>query len=223
MNKKVCSDCGENKALTDFYSQNKYSKTRGNWIYFNPECKECTKRRAVTWKAQNMDRWYENYKEYYVENRDMYIDNAKNWNNENAERKQENYKSWQRSNPEKLSVYNQYKRMHGTHKITNEEWENCKNYFNYRCAYCHLPIEEHYIKFNGKVRLGDFHKEHVDHNGSNNLANCVPSCKSCNGRKHTSSLEEWFNISKDFDQNNLHKIKKWLDSDYKQYINKITI
>lgn len=125
---------------------------------------------------------------------------------------------WQRNNKDKLKKYNS---QHKNHEITNDEWEDCKNYFYYRCAYCGLPIEEHFVPFNGEIIHSDFHKEHVNHNGENDLSNCVPSCKSCNCSKWTYSLEEWYTVkNKHFNEQRLSKISKWIKIDYQKYINK---
>jgi hypothetical protein len=105
------------------------------------------------------------------------------------------------------------------HEITKNEWENCKNYFNYRCAYCGLAIEEHYIIYNGILKLGDFHRDHADDEGRNDLSNCIPACKSCNTSKSNKDLLEWYDVDNDnFNTERLFKINKWLNEDYLKYI-----
>jgi NAD-dependent DNA ligase len=60
----------------------------------------------------------------------------------------------------------------------------------------------------------DFHKEHVEHNGNNDITNCVPSCKSCNSSKHVSDLEEWYTPDNSiYCEQRLIKIKHWLSQD----------
>ena len=100
------------------------------------------------------------------------------------------YKEWQQNNPELMKKYREDRHLNKQHKIFKKEWINCKEYFENCCAYCGIPIEEHYNKFAGEIKLTDFHREHVDCNGENDLSNCVPSCKDCNSSKHNSSLEE---------------------------------
>lgn len=127
-------------------------------------------------------------------------------------------RDWQRNNTEKLKRYS-LKRKLKEHEITNEEWESCKNYFNYRCAYCNLAIEEHWVKYSGKIILGDFHREHVDDEGANDLSNCIPSCKSCNTGKHDKKFEEWYNeTNKNYTVERYKKILNWLVQDFKIYI-----
>jgi 5-methylcytosine-specific restriction endonuclease McrA len=129
---------------------------------------------------------------------------------------------WQRNHPDKIRGYNRDRNLHKKHEISEQEWESCKNYFNYRCAYCGLPIEEHFVKYKGKIFIGDFHRDHVNDEGNNDLSNCIPACKSCNTSKHIHHLEEWYNENNpNFNQERLDKINKWLDEDYKKYINKV--
>jgi hypothetical protein len=67
--------------------------------------------------------------------------------------------------------------------------------------------------------LSDFHKEHIDDDGANDLSNCVPSCKLCNSYKHQYIFDDWYNKNNpNFNQDRLNKIIKWLNEDYKLYL-----
>lgn len=120
------------------------------------------------------------------------------------------YSKWQKDNPDKIKEYNA-KRSDRNHNINQQEWDDCRIYFNFRCAYCDKTWEQ-----NKKESKKDLHKEHVIHNGLNDLSNCVPSCQGCNSRKWEFSFEEWY------DEDNIHfsmvrkeKILKWINKDYK--------
>jgi hypothetical protein len=210
---KFCSDCNEWLPMT---SEN-YYKNNKSPDGFNPYCKEDTKRRSKQWQqVDNRKRYLSNKKIYNKEINQM--DKYKKIYREHARDQRESgyYREYQQKNTDKFSLYSKDKRENKTHKITDDQWENCKNYFNYRCAYCELPIEEHYINYRGNIQLGDFHKEHVDDEGSNDISNCIPSCKICNSSKHTSSLEEWYNEDNpNFTHERLDRIHKWLVEDYK--------
>jgi hypothetical protein len=211
--RKECTDCGELKELNEFYSQKHKKKDGSERIYYNPECKECTKKRTNKWRKKNPEK-------VAIANKKLSPLRNK-IKRENKEKYREHTRNWQRNNPEKLKEFNAYRQQHKKHKISNNEWEACKNYFNYRCCYCGLPIEEHYIMYRGKTQLGDFHKEHADDNGSNDLSNCIPSCKSCNSSKRQSTFEGWFNENNpNFTFERLNKINQWLEEDYKKYIKK---
>lgn len=218
MEVKYCVDPNclhiEPQSLDSFYSQKKSKKDGTVYIYYNPECKECTKKRAMKWQKGNP-------KEYkkIIKRRDSKEKVVTARKIRNKERHENGYfLEYQRNNKDKLKTYRE-ERMHKIHKISNKEWESCKEYFNYECAYCGLSLSEHYIKFRGEIRLGDFHREHVDHNGANDLSNCVPSCKGCNSKKNRNSLEEWYTESNlIFNASRISKITDWLEGDYEIYI-----
>ncbi|MEM4994948.1 HNH endonuclease signature motif containing protein [Priestia sp. SB1] len=210
---KECSRCNEIKPLEDFYQQKKQSKKRGNWIYYHPECKECNKKAAKKWYQEHPE-----IKRQYNRNWNKKPD-AKIKMRENSERRRKEglHQEWIKNNPDKMKKYAE---QHRHHETTEEEWEDCKNYFNYRCAYCSLPIEEHWVQLNKKIINGDFHKEHVHHDGENDLSNCVPACKTCNVKKYNFRFEEWYNKENEiFSEENLEKIHNWLNGDHKLYIN----
>ncbi|MDD2495986.1 MAG: HNH endonuclease, partial [Tissierellia bacterium] len=129
---------------------------------------------------------------------------------------------WQRTESGKLSSQKaREKRKAKEHKISDKEWDDCKFYFNHRCAYCGMPIEEHFIFRRGKWRWIDFHKEHVIDQGRNDIKNTVPSCQTCNSSKHTSSLNSWYNKNNpNYTYERYHKIYTWLRYDYKKFIKK---
>lgn len=106
------------------------------------------------------------------------------------------------------------RRYNKTHDISNEQWEDCLKYFNYLCAYCGIAQEEAKSLYNNNL-----HKEHVDHEGENDLSNCVPSCKQCNSEKRQFALEEWYNDNNSKYSKDKHlKLLKWLNKDYKKFI-----
>lgn len=195
---KICSICGECFPCTEeYFYKNKTSKEG-----LFPYCKECTKQKTVNWMKN-------------PNNRDKYLD-IKRKNNKREKhkmeiksaferRKKEGYMlNYQRNNKDKIRKYT-LNRQNKNHNISKEEWELCKAYFNYSCAYCGMTEKDHKEIF--KTQL---HKEHVDHEGSNDLDNCIPSCKSCNSQKWKFSLEEWYTIQDFFSFDRFNKIKEWL-------------
>ena len=208
---KLCNRCNEWLPMNDehFY-KNKKNKIDG---YF-PYCKKCTINKTLT--ERDPKRVYELNK-IYRKTKPQTIDARKRSNKKRVENGK--YKEWQRNNPEKLREYSLYREMHKKHEITDDEWESCKNYFNYRCGYCGIAIEDHIVKYRDKLINGDFAKDHADHNGANDISNCIPACKSCNGLKHNFEFKDWYNEQNPkFTQGRLDKINKWLNEDYKKYI-----
>lgn len=121
------------------------------------------------------------------------------------------FRAYRKNNPDKFKIYSG---RHKDHDINKHEWDSCKQYFNYECAYCGMAEQE------AKERYNNFlHKEHVDCNGNSDLSNCVPACKQCNSEKHTFELDDWYREENDkYSIDRYNKIIKWLQSDHKNYI-----
>lgn len=211
MSEKVCSECSLSKPLSEFYSRKKHSKKRGDYTYYNPECKECTKARFEAWKKDNRERYLENKRRY--NHKEKPTQDKREFSRK--QRESGYYKQWQENNKDKIETYNE-RRQHKNHKITDDEWIRCKAYFNNSCAYCGVSDSEA-----KKLYDNYLHKEHVDHEGANDLSNCVPACKSCNGQKYTFKLDEWYNHNNPhYSKERMIKIDKWLNEDYKKFISK---
>jgi len=112
---------------------------------------------------------------------------------------------------------------HRNHEISSQEWISCKNYFidkdgDWSCSYCGLKIQDHWITIKGKLVSSDFHKEHVDDEGYNDLRNCIPACRDCNGFKHQFNMEKWYKKQISFTEERYNKIVLWVEEGYKDYI-----
>jgi len=195
---------------TEEYFYKAKNKTDG--LY--PNCKRCDIQSSQKNKHDNPERTLEHSRKQYKKR----IEYFKRRYIKDYEYLKDNLKRFYKNNPDKVKQYSTYKKMHKEHQISKTEWEACKKYFNYECAYCGLPLSKHYITRKGVTKLGDFHKEHVDHEGVNNLSNCVPSCGSCNSKKNKKLFDEWFINSLNYTEERYSRIMKWLIEDYKLYI-----
>ena len=147
-----------------------------------------------------------------------YTNFYREWREDNLEARQEYMSNYQKNNPDKMREYRIKRESHKKHEINNLEWMACKEYFDDSCAYCGLPSEKHYVNYKGNIKIQNLQKEHVYNNGANDLSNCVPSCKSCNDKKWTYDIEEWYNESNlIFNQERLDKINQWISNDYILY------
>lgn len=206
---KKCNKCNEFKPATleNFYA-NKANGIDGLYPY----CIACAKLDAKTFQEKNRDKKSEYNKRH----------NSKTDRRERNKVHKKNYRdkggqlNWQRNNTDKLEIYRE---SHRDHEITEGQWLKCKEYFHNSCAYCGLHISEHFNTYAGELKWTDLHKEHVDHEGSNDLSNCVPACKSCNCQKWASSFSEWYNSFNDhFCIERMTKIQQWLEVDHKKFL-----
>jgi 5-methylcytosine-specific restriction endonuclease McrA len=189
----------------EYFYKNKSNKTDG----LHPYCKKCTSRKYIKWVKENIERKRERDREWVKKPKNI----PKVRRNQKLYKERGKRKEWERKNKDKLRMYAFYKTMHRTHEITDEEWEFCKQYFNYSCAYCGVSEEEAKKKYGQRL-----HKEHVYHEGANDLSNCVPACKRCNSKKWMFKFEEWYNENNPvFDGERLNRIKKWIKEDYKLF------
>lgn len=196
-----------------FYKNKKNSK---DGLY--PECKRCSSKRSYERENRDKEGAKEYKHQYYIDNKEKRLSSFKERYNTKKDEWKVYQKEYIKKNPEKFKKYSVYRSQHKKHQIRKIEWEECKKYFDYTCAYCGLPLSEHYYTRNGITKLGDFHKEHANHKGSNDLSNCVPSCQVCNSEKHDKSLEEWYINSPKYSKERYSKIIQWLTEDYKLYI-----
>lgn len=131
-------------------------------------------------------------------------------------RKQGYHKEYYRNNIDKFKFYRHIRESNKKHVIDLEEWHDCLTYFNCACAYCGMSWENHFSRFKQ-----DLHKEHIVHDGKDNLSNCVPSCRECNSEKSVSSFNGWYNVGNNkFSRVRYLRIYAWLKEDYKKYIKK---
>ena len=169
-------------------------------------CIECEIKRASQWIKNNPENFKAAYKRY------MKTDSWRAYKKENYIKTKDLTIKWRKDHPEKNK---QYAQNHRNHDISTKEWKVCQEYFNYTCAYCGKTLEQQYKQNNHQ-----FHKEHVDHEGYNDVRNCVPACTNCNSTKKEKTIEHLFNINiiSTFTQDRYDKIMLWCNEDYKQYI-----
>jgi hypothetical protein len=198
--------------LEYFYKAN--NKTDG----LRPDCKRCTYKSASNYQHDYWDEWYAKQNERKYANIEAWRTYHRAHNHIRKDLHTERLKRFYENHPEKFKEYGD-KHKQKEHQITKEEWEKCKAYFNYECAYCGLPLQQHFYTRKGVTKQGDFHKEHKDYDGANDLSNCLPSCGDCNSNKWAFPFEEWYTLDNPvFSQDRYDKITKWITEDYKIYI-----
>ncbi len=178
--------------------------SKGNYIYHYPECKECTKARSYKWQLDNPAR--------KKEIRSKYVDKpeTKLLNREQQRRslKKGTRKKWYQKNKDRSLQYHQNREVK-KHDISEEEWWECRRYFNFRCAYCGKTWEDQFIE-----HRKDFCKDHFINEGVNDITNCVPACTNCNSSKNSFTFEDWYaKYNEHYSIKRVLKIHKWIESD----------
>lgn len=184
------------------------------------QCKICLRNKQLNYKKQNRETLNKKTREWYERNRSRENKKAREYYKLNKDSIKKYFSNYQKSEKgrEILRHHASKRTANKKHLITDSEWNNCKKYFNYKCAYCGFIEQEHREKYNQQL-----HKEHVVHDGVNNLRNCVPACKVCNSEKSTHTLNYWYNKNNiHYNQDRYFKIYTWLRYDHKKYIEKKT-
>jgi len=208
---KMCLICEEWFPCTEeHFHKNKKNKTDGLYPY----CKPCARKKSIEWNHSN----YERYRANVDRHKDDEITKQKHRRNAQRRKKNGLHQEWLDKNKDRQRMYGE-RRSIKNHNITDEEWDDCRQYFNFRCAYCGKTWEQNKLE-----TRKDLHREHVDDEGANDLSNCVPACRNCNSYKWKFSLDEWYNEKNPvFNQERLEKILKWINEDYKKYIRNKTL
>lgn len=205
---KICSICKDYKFISEFYKHN----TNKDGLF--PYCKKCNIEKVSNWQQKNKKQKYEYNKKRREENPEYFKKHRRKHYENNKDRMAKEQKSWRRENKDKVREYGLKREQNKTHNISKEEWEKCKVYFNHSCAYCGLSEEDHKMTYGQQL-----HRDHVVHDGANDLSNCVPACKPCNSSKHTFGINDWYN-----DNNNnyttyrMSKINDWLITYWKHHM-----
>lgn len=202
---KLCATCRNWFPCTlEYFYINRSNKADG----LHPECRECSKNRAHAYLKAHPEWNNERTKRIYAENR--FNQRERERKCARAYRQSDLYKKWCAENQDRLR---KYRENHKFHDITDEEWQHCKDYFNNACAYCGLPIEEHFNNYRDGLKLYDLHKEHVFLDGGNYIENCVPACRQCNSSKRIYDFESWYKAQPFYTEERYNRIISWIMKD----------
>ncbi|PZT57457.1 hypothetical protein DN757_02030 [Paenibacillus silvae] len=176
-------------------------------------CRECKSAQSLNWQNQNPEKYSQIKKDWYKKNLDF---QQKQRNKSKSPKMKKKQSEWRYRNPDKVKQHSTYRNKHKKHEISISEWRSCKSYFQQCCAYCGLHASEHYRLRKGVKQKIDLHRDHVDHNGSNRIDNCIPACMNCNSSKYNKRLFDWFNVgNKNYSIERAEKILTWLYIDWK--------
>lgn len=208
---RICTSCNEWKEenYINFYYKNKSKPELG----FQSECRICGNKRASKNQSDNKERKQLYDKKLYKEKTDYYFEKAYRSKEKDPERYKLTQALWRKLHPDRCNFYS---RKHQTHRVSEKEWYECKKFFNFRCACCGMTWEDHYELFKE-----DLHKDHLYHNGRNDLKNCIPLCKTCNTSKHQDTINEWYNPSNpNYTYERYYQIYLWIRFECLKYVKK---
>ncbi|QSF43437.1 HNH endonuclease [Paenibacillus tianjinensis] len=205
---KLCNICIEwFPCNNDFYYLNSKNMMDGHYPY----CKKCGVEKACRRQKEQGELALRYRKDHYQKNKESTLKTNKKWRDVNKDKVKDIIKKFYDQNPEK---HKEYHDNHHKHIIDNHEWDECRIYFNFRCAYCGKTWEQ-----NKKETKKGLHKEHVDDDGANDLSNCVPACRDCNSNKWCYDFESWYSEDNPiYSLDRKRKILKWINEDHKKYI-----
>lgn len=224
---KQCIECEQWFLMNDI----NFGRNKGSGDGFNVRCKSCQRKKNKNYYALTGDHQRELARKR-LENEEIKSYQQRYfhfWYIKNREKDKANTNKYREEHPEYVKYHNQKyldsknyltrNNKYRNHEISKIQWELCKQYFDYQCAYCGLPLSEHFYERKGIIKPGDFHKEHIIHDGKNNLKNCVPSCQSCNSKKHTTSFNNWYNPNNPiYNKERYLKIYEWFRYGFKQVL-----
>lgn len=189
-------------ATTEYFYYN--DKNSSDYLY--PTCKKCSVVKAGKWNEEHPDIKKVSVKKHYDSKQGKLNRTRRNqeWRDKGG------LKNLYHKDPERFKEYNN---RHRQHDITDAEWKDCLKTFDNKCAYCGISEQEHKQKYNEVL-----HKDHIIHNGYNDLRNAVPGCKRCNSSKYEFDMIEWYKEQDFFSEGKLNLIKWWMSEGYKEYI-----
>ncbi len=224
MQYKTCTKCGkELPATTEYFSSRKDSKDG-----MRDQCKECIKEREKQYREENKEKVKEYWKQYREENKEKIKKYKKQYREENKEKVKEYSKQYYEENKEYYKRYKkQYNKEHPEVRtkakqkrralkfnlpstLTVDQWNETKEYFNNRCAYCGKEkslAQEHFVPLS---KGGEY-----THN------NIIPACRSCNSSKNNKDFFEWYPQQPYYSKEREQKILDFLG--YQQGTQQLTI
>ena len=190
------TDCKSCQALYRENNKERYAEYHKRYQQVN---KESILERTKQYHKENKEHKNEYNKQYYKDNKESFAEQSKQYQQENKERLAEYNKQYRKNNKELLAEYKKqysqenpekcviYKQRREARKrqldstLTFEQWENIKQDFNHKCAYC------------GKEdKLQQEHLLPLSKGGEYTHNNIIPACGSCNSGKGNKLFHEWY-------------------------------
>lgn len=193
-----------------YYAKNKETKNK-KWKEWRDNHKEERQEYVKKYNKEHKEELKEKALNYYYDNREEILSKKREKYKANTEQEKERKKQWRINNPGKafsIDIKTRIKRQEKINQykdITNEQWLEMMNYFNWSCAYSGAVFSSHNIE---NDRTTD-HIVALNNNGPHVIWNCVPATTSCNSSKQDKDMLDWYKEQEYFDENKLNKIYEW--------------
>lgn len=195
------------KEAKEYYEENRDDILEYHRKY-KEENKEEIRKQRRKYRQENRKEISEYNKRYRECNQEYYANYGREYRQKNKESIYKRNNEYARDNPEKTRMWSQRRKARKAmlpHSLSEEEWEQTLEAFDYSCAYCgHKPSE-------GEPRLHQEHFIPVSHRGGYTAENIIPACKSCNSSKHTRGFFKWYPGYKHYDRGRESKILEYLE------------
>ena len=128
METKICSKCGIEKPITEFYFRKDSQK-------YHNQCKICLREKSSNYRKENIDKIKEQQKRYYKENHERLLNYHKDYREQNTDKIKDTRKKYYENNKEKVKEYkaeyyekNKERLRKKFHKYYLENAEQLKEY-----------------------------------------------------------------------------------------------
>lgn len=216
MIKKKCTQCGQEKELTDFHKRKDSKDGHRN------ECKDCHKKRLKKYYVENryriLNKCKDNNKKYYVANKYKILKRSKKWRDSNKEYRKIKRKEYNESHKEER---NQYRRNRRKEDLVFKLKMNLRSLFGisfqkrgftkksktYQILGCSFEEFKNYLFENAKLRYPDFKEEDFLEKGKYHIDHIIPLA-TANSEEEIIKLNHYTNLQLLTAEDNLKKSNK---------------
>lgn len=195
---KICADCErELLATKDNFTGNRTLKDG-----LNSYCKMCKHKRDAIYRKNNREKIIESELARQRRNKEHVAKTKRKYRKRNKDKIKEYFREYAKANADKFVKYTQKrnalkKQLPST--LSNGQWEEIKEYFHHKCAYC-----------NSKRKITQDHFVPLSKGGEYTHNNIIPACTSCNSSKHNKSFFEWYPNYEHYSKQRENKILNFL-------------
>lgn len=178
----ICKECSKT-SYKDRYAKHKEEVLKKNKKYYEENKYEKLKS-VAEYRKENKEKIKLYMSKHYDENKEETLNKAKAYYKKEKININKRNAQWKKENKEKVCVlYHKRKaKFHNLMATLNiEQWDNIKNHFNNKCAYCGKELDltqDHFIPLSA--------------DGEYTSSNIIPACQSCNSSKHNKDFFEWY-------------------------------